>query len=266
MSSGRPSVTARWVAAHRARLAPTRPSTPDGDVAAEAALDRDVRGVFAVPLGWPTGMPERTRFVDGEVARALGHGVDQIVLVGAGYDGRALRFGGGATRWFEVDFPSTQADKRRRLAALGVARADVAYAGVDLLTGDLDRALDAAGHDAARPSLFVCEGLFTSLTLEAVVAVCRALRERASTGSVLVATFLVAPGDGSRGPALHAVVDQLLALVGERRRSEFFEGDPEKLMVVTGWRVARSASPPPGRRAAGRHLLALAAEPTPGER
>ncbi len=130
--SGRPSVTARWVAAQRARLARTRPSTPSGDVEAEHRLYRDVAGPFVVPIGRPTGVAARTRIVDAEVAAALGRGIDQIVLVGAGYDGRALRFGGRAVRWFEVDLPSMQADKRRRLASLGIEPAGVGYAGVDL--------------------------------------------------------------------------------------------------------------------------------------
>ena len=92
---------------------------------------------------------------------------------------------------------------------------------------------------------------------------CQALRDRAPAGSVLVATFLVVPAAGGRGQALRAAVDQLLRVIGERRRSEYLEGDAEKLMVVTGWRVARSSSPPPGWLGQGSHFLALAAEPAP---
>ena len=263
MRSARPSLTARWVAAHRTRLARTRPSTPSGDVAGEQALDRAVSGAFAVPVGRATGLAERTRFVDNEVARALGHGVDQVVLLGAGYDGRALRFASETTRWFEVDLPATQADKRRSLAALGLAPQGVTYVGLDLMRADLGQALEDAGHDASRPSVFVCEGLFAYLTLEAVASVCQALYDRAPAGSVLVTTFLVVPAAGSLGQALRTVVDQLLRVIGEVRRSEYLEGDAEKLMVVTGWQVARSASSPPGRLGQGSHLLALAAEPAP---
>ena len=100
-------------------MARTRPSTPGGEPEAELALDRDVRGLVAVPLGPRNRLDARTRFVDSEVARAIGHGVDQVVLLGAGYDARSLRFGGGATQWFEVDHPETQDDKRRRLSSLG---------------------------------------------------------------------------------------------------------------------------------------------------
>ncbi len=261
MRPGRASLTARWVAAHRDRLAPTRPSTPTGDVASERALERDVRGVFAVPIGRPTSMAERTRFVDNEVALALGHDVDQVVLLGAGYDGRASRFGGGTTRWFEVDLPTTQQDKRRRLAALAIAPEGVTYVGLDLLTGDLAGALDAAGHDPARPSLFVCEGLFAYLTLEGIATTCQVLRQRAPAGSTLVTTYLVVPETGGRGWALRTTLDLLLKVIGEVRRCEFLEGDAEKLMVVTGWRVVHSSSPPPGWIGQGSHFLALASEP-----
>ena len=242
-----------------------RPSTPAGDVAGEHALYRDVRGIVALPLGRPTTMAQRTAFVDNEVARAIGHGIDQIVLLGAGYDGRALRFGGGATRWYEVDDPRTEDDKRRRLASLGVEPSSVTSIGVDLMAAhepaDLGEALAAAAHDPDRPSLFVCEDLFASLSLEAIASLCTTLRARALEGSALVATVLVVPEPGSRGQALRGAVDLLRRVTGEARRSELYPGDAQKLMVVTGWRVARSQVSTAGRVAQGSHRLLLAAEP-----
>ena len=244
-----------------------RPSTPAGDVAGEHALYRDVRGIVALPLGRPTTMAERTAFVDNEVARAIGHGIDQIVLLGAGYDGRALRFGGGATRWYEVDDPRTEDDKRRRLASLGVEPSSVTSIGVDLMAAhepaDLGEALAAAAHDPDRPSIFVCEDLFASLSLEAIASLCTTLRARAPEGSALVATVLVVPEAGSRGQALRRAVDLLRRVSGEARRSELYPGDAQKLMVVTGWHVARSQVSTAGRVAQGSHLLLLAAEPDP---
>jgi len=234
-------------------------------VAGEHALYRDVRGIVALPLGRPTTMAERTVFVDNEVARAIGHGVDQIVLLGAGYDGRALRFGGGATRWYEVDDSRTEDDKRRRLASLGVEPSSVTSIGLDLMAAhgpaDLGEALAAAAHDPDRPSLFVCEGLFASLSLEVIASLCTTLRARAPEGSALVATVLVVPETGSRGQALRGAVDLLRRVTGEARRSELYPGDAQKLMVVTGWRVARSQVSTAGRFAQGSHLLLLAAEP-----
>lgn len=265
MRSGRPSVTARWVAAQRLRLERTRPSTPGGDVDAERRLLRDVAGGLTMPAGRSSVLAQWTRAVDAEVARALGRGTTQIVLLGAGYDGRSLRFGGGAARWFEVDRPATLADKWRRLDALGIDAIGTTNLGLDLqlLHGDLGGALDAAGHDAAVPSLFVCEGLFDSMTLEATAAMCATLHARAAPGSVLVVTCTVAPGAGTPVRALRAAGGLLRAAADEPRRNEFRPGDLQKLMVVTGWRVQHAEVSPERRLDPGAHALVVVCEPDP---
>jgi methyltransferase (TIGR00027 family) len=264
MRAGHPSVMARREAAQRARLARARSSTPSGDMAGEQALARSAGGIFSVPLGQSAGMAQRTAFIDNEVAGALGRGVSQVVLLGVGYDGRALRFGGGATRWFEVDLPATLDDKQRRLAALGVATEHVTFVPIDLMSADLAAALEDAGHDVAAPSLFVGEGLFAYLSLEAVAALCRTVRQRSPAGSVLVATYPVRPAEAERrGQARRGVMGQVFRLMGEPLRSEYFPGDPEKLMVVTGWRPVRMQSSPDGWLGPGGHLLVLAAEALP---
>jgi methyltransferase (TIGR00027 family) len=261
-SPGR-SATARWAAAQRARLERTRPSTPGGDLAGERRLSRSVSGPFALPIGRAAGLAARTRAIDAEVARALGRGTDQIVLLGAGYDGRALRFGGTSLRWFEVDLPATQGDKRRRLRALGLEPAGVAYIGLDLGRSDLGAALDAAEHDPHATSLFVCESLLDYLTLETAAQVCRTLRARAPAGSALVATFVVGPEAGPAARGRRAATHAALRMIGEPRRTEFRPGDPQKLMVVTGWHVARSESTSGGSADGGTHTLVLVCEPAP---
>jgi methyltransferase (TIGR00027 family) len=261
MRPGRPSVTARWVAAQRARLAHSRPSTPDGEPDVELALDRDVRGVVTVPLRWRSRIEERTRFVDSEVARAIGRGITQIVVLGAGYDGRAFRFGGSGPRWFEVDHPQTQADKRRRLSSLGASASRITYVGTDPTAGDVGNSLGTAGHDALRPSLFVCETLLDSMPLERAVNLCTTLRDRSPEGSTLAATFLVSPAVDRAPPVLPDVLGRLRDVVGATSRCDYREGDPEKLLVITGWRPVRSSSPPAQGR--GPRLLAVAGESSP---
>jgi methyltransferase (TIGR00027 family) len=263
MRSPRPSVTARRDAAHRARLEGTRPSTPGADLEGERRLSCDVSGLLALRAGRRGGIGGRTRVVDAEVARAIGRGTHQVVLLGAGYDCRALRFGGGAVRWFEVDLPATQADKRRRLDALGIRPSAVSYVALDLVRGDLGAALDAAGQDRDAPSLFVGEGLLAFLTLEATASICETLRARAPAGSVLVADFLVAPEPGARARTWRAATGALFGVIGEPRHYEFRPGDPEKLMVVTGWRVVHSESTAQSRLDRGSHTRILVCEPDP---
>jgi methyltransferase (TIGR00027 family) len=244
------------------RLERTRPSTPGGDVGAERRLCRDVAGKVTTP-GGSSVFALRTRAIDAEVARALGHGTGQIVLLGAGYDGRPFRFGGGVARWFEVDRPAVLADKRRRVDALGLVATGTVAVGLDLSTDDLDAALDAAGHDAAAPSLFVCEGLVDSLTLEAAASLGATLRARAAAGSVLTATFSVLPAPGAPARALRSATDLLRRAAEEPRRNEFRPGDPEKLMVVTGWQVRHTESSAERRLDPGAHTLILVCEPDP---
>jgi methyltransferase (TIGR00027 family) len=260
---GRPSLSARWVAAQRLRLERTRPSTPGGDIEAERRLYRAIAGGVSVPVTLSSALVQRTQVIDAEVARALGHNTAQIVLLGAGDDGRALRFGGGAARWFEVDRAAAQADKRSRLRTLDIATTGTTYLGLDLLADDLGAALHTAGHNAAAPSLFVAEELFDTLTLEATASVCSALRARAAPGSVLVATFSVAPEGGDVARVLRSATGLLRQATDEPRRNEFRPGDPQKLMVVTGWRVTHSETSAERRLDPGAHMLILVCEPDP---
>ncbi len=263
MRAGQPSLTDRWVAAQRLRLEATRPSTPGGDVAAEHRLYRAIAG-GAAPVGRSSVLALRTQVVDAEVARAIGRGTTQIVLLGAGYDGRALRFGGGTARWFEVDRPATLEDKRRRLAELGCVPGGVTSVALELpdrSADEIDAALGAAGHDAGAASLFVCDGLFDALTLATTASLCDALRARAATGSVLVATFSVAPEAGAPVRALRAASALLRHATDEPRPNEFRPGDPEKLMVVTGWRVTHTESSAERRLDPGAHTLLVVCEP-----
>ncbi len=263
--SGRPSVAARWEAAQRGRLAPTRPSTPGGDVDAEARLYRDVAGTFARGLGHPAGLALSTRVVDAQVAQALGRGVEQVVLVGAGYDGRALRFGGGTTRWFEVDRPSVQSDKDARLRALDIAAPNRRVIAADLGEADWDLgdALEAAGHRADHRSLFVCERVLAALTLSAAAALCETLRARAAAGSILVAAFPVFPDATAAARAVREATGLFWQAAGESRRDEYRPGDPEKLLVVTGWHAIHTEATAERRLDRGARLLLTVSEPAP---
>src|SRR3954447_24591402 len=116
MKADRPSYTARRGASQRAQLA--RPGTPHGNPDAEQRLYEGLGSPLLFSRLDPKRMAGRTRWFDDATVEALDQGVGQVVIIGAGYDGRALRFGGGDVRWIEVDHPSTQADKRRRVADL----------------------------------------------------------------------------------------------------------------------------------------------------
>jgi methyltransferase (TIGR00027 family) len=252
------------VAAQRARLADGRPASPEGDTDAEDRLYRSFSRAFVVPGLAPTAMAARTKFFDDETVAALERGIRQIVIVGAGYDGRALRFRSPGVRWIEVDHPATQPDKRSRLERLGAPVDHITFVAVDLMTDDLGAALGRAGHDAAAPTLFICEGLFAYLPSGTARALCETLRGRAHPESVLSLNCRVQlPTDPARR-SFQVAIDGLLSIIGEHRLNNFGPGDLESLVENGGWRIVRRHESTPGRIDGGAHLLLIAATPDGG--
>ena len=234
MPSGHPSVTARWVrltepAWHaRARRRPEATWRENAASTGPSVAPSPYRSVD------PPGSSERTRVIDGEVAHAIGHGTAQVVLLGTGYDGRALRFGGGTVRWFEVDLPAVQADKRQRLGALGIEPGGVTYVGFDLQRGDLGAALHAAGTMRRHRR---CSSARTWRPTSPW------RRRRPCRNPARPCVGRQRPGGRLRGDTRAGCVrpgaprHDGRAPCDDRgaRRNEFRPGDPEKLMVVTGW-------------------------------
>ena len=95
---------------------------------------------------------------------ALDAGVRQIVICGAGYDDRALRFRTPGARFFEVDQGPTQADKARRLRAMDTDLTGLTLATADFRGDDVAAVLAGCGHDPGQPTLFLCEGLPSTST------------------------------------------------------------------------------------------------------
>jgi hypothetical protein len=153
-----PSITARRVAAYR--LGFTRVPAPYGDAAADETLAADVAAGQEPAAGRMREYLEaRTRFFDRLVVGAIGRGVRQIVVGAAGYDGRALRYARSGVRWFEVDHPATQRDKRDRLARLGLDAGQVQFVEADFTRDPIAERLTAAGLNPGQVSLFLLEGV-----------------------------------------------------------------------------------------------------------
>ncbi len=245
------SITSQAVALTRAGL--DRPHSPEGDPAAQDAL---CAGMHFSPSEWlRPSIAARTRFIDEQVVSAVAAGLRQIVICGAGYDDRALRFRTTGVRFFELDHPATQSDKAQLLAGLGAGESTVALAAIDFRSGDVSNALGEAGHDVGKPSLFVCEGLLIYLDEPTCVGLLTALAERAATGSVL-AVSLATHADG------HDTAE-VVRTANERRRTGAVEPwqtilpPDEHLAMVTGagwyvtkthWSPAAAADVSHGRR------------------
>jgi methyltransferase (TIGR00027 family) len=159
-------------------------------------LDAKGAQALATLWGWDTLFPgvgnaiiARTRFMDDCLRAALADGVRQVVLLGAGYDTRALRFINAmdGVTVFELDHPATQKIKLARLGRIGAATNDhVRYLAVDLASDALDDCLFDRGYLAQQASLFIWEGVTYYLPMASVHRVLTFVAAKAASGSRLV--------------------------------------------------------------------------------
>jgi methyltransferase (TIGR00027 family) len=231
-----PSATARRVAAHR--LGFDRPATPYGEPTADDRLAADVAGSVTVDLNGSMNryLRGRTAFFDRAVIDSLGRGVTQVVCVGAGYDGRSLRYAKPGVRWWEVDHPATQADKMARLEKLGVDTAHVTFVGLDLRNGGLGPALASRGLSPDAPSLFLCEGVAVYLEAAVLESLLRELRTVATDG-----TRIAMSAATTASSVDHAVrrrkFQRAVAAMGEPVRNSLTGAQMTQLLGDTGWRL-----------------------------
>jgi methyltransferase (TIGR00027 family) len=127
----------------------------------------------------------RTRYFDDAVRAQCAAGLDQLVILGAGFDSRPYRLPGlERVRVFEVDHPATQARKR---ATVGTSPGHVTYVPVDFLRDDLAAALAGAGCRPGLRTLVLWEGVTNYLD---AASVDRTLRTVARLASGLLFTYV----------------------------------------------------------------------------
>jgi methyltransferase (TIGR00027 family) len=201
LRQGEASVTAQRVASHR--LGFTRLRAPYGRPQADDQLARDVAGRVAAASseGMVRYLAARTAFFDRMVVGALDRGVTQVVITAAGYDGRALRYAKPGVRFFEVDHPDTQADKRQRLERLGIDASHIAFASADFIIDDVGAELTAASLDPKAAALFLCEGVAVYLDRPVLESLLGQLRAVAGRASRLAISLSVDSGSRASRPA-----------------------------------------------------------------
>ncbi|MEV6768723.1 SAM-dependent methyltransferase [Nocardia sp. NPDC051030] len=145
-----------------------------------AGMDRDAPGIW-------NAIACRKRYMDEVVAAAIRDGIDQIVVLGAGLDTRALRLAAPAgVRTFEVDLPVSIARKRARVSLPD----EVSPVPMDFETMDLKTVLSQHGFRPDAATLFIWEGVTQYLEEKAVRSTLATLADSAS-GSRLAFTYVL---------------------------------------------------------------------------
>ena len=134
----------------------------------------------------------RTRFIDDAVQAALSQGIAQVVILGAGFDTRPYRLAGmERVKVLEVDLPSVQEDKKKRLQKhFGRLPEQVTFVPIDFDTQSLEAVLTGTAFDPSRPVVFVWEGVTQYLSEEAVRRTL-AFVGKSAPGGILVFTYVL---------------------------------------------------------------------------
>src|SRR5512140_4037841 len=113
-------------------------------LAAGAHAEAGTKRFLELPF-FRDGIRIRTRLIDDVVRDSLAAGIDQLVLLGAGFDARALRMPEIAAhhaRVYEIDLANQLDTKHRLLAAAGIALPEwIAYVPSDFTAPDFEQAL-----------------------------------------------------------------------------------------------------------------------------
>jgi len=180
-------------------------------------------------------MAARSLHIDAAIAEAR---AEQLVILGAGLDGRAWRMPELAdAAVFEVDHPDSQREKRKRAEALTQVAGEVHFVPVDFARDDLDRALSNAGHDPNRATTWVWEGVVMYLRRREIEATLDVIARRSALASRLLILY--------HSPAffLH-LLGPIVRLLGEPLRSAFSADEMRSLLAKFRFEVLGDQSLP----------------------
>ncbi len=240
------SQTAVLVAAYRARASAAAHPVCDDPWAKGLAGEAGA----ALSRRWDAHAPAmelwvglRTRYIDDCVVRALDDGMRQVAVLGAGLDTRAARLARPGVRFFEVDQPASQADKRERLSTLeGYPLEAATFVPCDFEHDDFVVLLADAGLDRTAPTCFVWEGVVYSLPEEAARSTFRRVAREFDPRSLLVFDYL----SSNMAKSSDRLRDEDRAMKGiiEELGEPILYGidDPTPLMFELGYRFLRTAS------------------------
>jgi methyltransferase (TIGR00027 family) len=181
----------------------------------------------------------RKKCISELVRSALGNGVAQVVILGAGFDplSSELQREFPTALFWEIDHPDTQRHKVRACSEIGIKR--VHFVAVDLRAAGVEReALISNGFDPAKRTFWIAEGLLMYFPADIVSSLIRTLRSLSAPGCQLAFTFMEKQRDG------HIRFDSQTKLVTWwlRTRGEPFlwgTARSELAEFVRPWRVIR---------------------------
>lgn len=185
----------------------------------------------------------RIRFVDDCLKNCINNGIEQLVILGAGYDSRAYRFTELKDKHvFEVDHPNTQNLKKRKVTTIfGHLPSHVVFVPVDFEREKLIPKLSEAGYNRNLKTLFIWEGVCKYLTNNAVNELLSTVSGNSCKGSSIVFDYLFQSMiDRSSGSKFAAKILDFQARKGEPYIFGLPEKNPEHQIMSKGFSLVKN--------------------------
>lgn len=173
----------------------------------------------------------RFRFIDAYLCKCLDSGLAQVVILGAGYDTRALRFKKrlcNRVKLFELDHPATQAEKIRCLDNMQTATSNpVVYVPICFDADKLDETLLEKGYNKNLFTLFIWEGVTYYITHASIEDTLLFISGNSGPGSAVVFDYL--PRSVAQGTCLKQEAKALKESLQNFGEDIVFGIDPEQI-------------------------------------
>ena len=196
----------------------------------------------------------RTKFIDELIEKSAVNGIEQYVILGAGYDSRAHRLElPSSLKIFEVDQPEVSDNKLAKLPKELPNSENVTYVNIDFSYQSLTDQLIGAGFDQEKSTIFTLEGVSQYITKEAVSSTIKELASLIKdTNSIFFMSYVdelldknpeACFGEGYPNPAKKAsLIKGLSAKVGEPWISFYSYAEIEDLLSQNGYSIQENVT------------------------
>ena len=199
--------------------------------------------------GFHEHLISRTKFIDELIEKSAVSGIEQYVILGAGYDSRAYRLElPPSMKIFEVDQPEVSDNKLAKLPKELPNLENVTYVNIDFSYQSLREQLIGVGFDQKKSTIFTLEGVSQYITKEAVSSTIKELASLTKdTNSIFFMSYVdelldkhpeACFGKGYPNPEKKAnLIKSLSAKVGEPWISFYSLEEIESLLLQNGYSI-----------------------------
>jgi methyltransferase (TIGR00027 family) len=180
----------------------------------------------------------RERYIDDYLKAGLAEGLDQVVLLGAGFDTRAYRIPGiDQTRVFEIDYPATQEAKRKGLKkVIDPLPAYVTLLPVDFNTQSLAERLQNSGYNERAKTLFIWQGVTYFLAAKGVDSTLDFIAKHSGPGSTLIFDYMYSEIFQDPNNSYGKTLKRVAKMSGEEYMFGIDRGQVEAFLTQRGFR------------------------------